>query len=128
MVLADGCFDPFHVGHLRYLHAAASARLRGEAFAVRIAPDAVIRAKGREPFQTVQERARCITAFCCQDVQCHTGPSLASAVRTLKPRVLVKGWDWFQSLPADVIQACEEVGTAVAFVQTQERTSTERLG
>src|SRR5438094_738945 len=57
-VLADGAFDPIHAGHLRYLQTAARYGTRhGLRLLVRVAPDEVIRAKGREPFQTQQERA-----------------------------------------------------------------------
>lgn len=127
MVLADGCFDPLHIGHVRYLRTAWNAREYGEGFVVRIAPDDAIIAKGRTVFQTRPERAACVKAI-VPDGEVSYTDQLADAVRNLEPRVLVKGWDWYGRLPADVVAACEEVGTAVAFVQTQERTSTERLG
>lgn len=123
MVLADGCFDPLHVGHVRYL-AAASAF--GDLL-VRIAPDRDIEAKGRFLFQSRQERARTIAALRCVDAVCFD-ESLAAAVRRLMPDYLVKGNDWRTTgLPQDVIDACVAADTTILFVDTQERTSSERL-
>lgn len=127
MVLADGCFDPLHIGHVRYLMAAMKACNGSEGLAVRVAPDAAIADKGRAAFQTRRERAECI-ALLLPVVELCYDDQLARTISRVKPRLLVKGWDWFGRLPDDVVAACEESGTAVMFTQTQERTSTERLG
>lgn len=122
-VLADGCFDPLHVGHVQYLHAADAY---GQPLIVRIAPDADITAKGRTPFQTREERAQTILALGVVDrVVLHA--TLAAAVRDLTPQYLVKGADWRGRLPADVQAACQDVGTAIVYVDTQARTCSERL-
>lgn len=122
MVLADGCFDPLHWGHVRYL---AEAAAFGD-LVVRIAPDEDITAKGRSPFQWREERA-CVVA----SIRCVEGvvmdATLEDAVKRLQPTYLVKGADWYGKLPKTLIQACEDVGTEVLYVDTQERTSTERL-
>jgi D-glycero-beta-D-manno-heptose 1-phosphate adenylyltransferase len=121
-VLADGCFDPLHVGHLAYLQAAAKL---GRLY-VQIAPDSAIRAKGRESFQTQMERRRTV-----QELECVlfavTHSSLEAAIRFLRPDVLAKGRDWLGKLPGEVVAACREVGTVIVYTDTQERTSTERL-
>jgi len=130
-VLADGCFDPLHIGHVRYMLAAKALCARDviiddfERFLVRVAPDAAIRAKGRDPFQTAGERADCLTALV--PCQCYFTDTLAHAVTELKPRLLVKGLDWYGKLPLDVIDACLSTGTHIMHTMTQERTSTERL-
>lgn len=122
MILADGCFDPLHVGHVRYLRA---ARLCGPGVVVvRVAPDAAIRAKGREPFQVLKERRELIEGLGYLTVDTTT---LVAAIRDLKPSVLVKGDDWRERLPADVLDACAAHGTEILFTQTNSRTSTERL-
>jgi cytidyltransferase-like protein len=123
-VLADGCFDPIHVGHVNYLRA-ASRLCRDEELFVRVAPDAVVEAKGRSVFQTSAQRADCLSAMVC--CRCWFYETLAEAIRDRKPRLLVKGIDWHGRLPADVIAACEEVGTAIVYVMTREKSSTERL-
>ena len=122
-VLADGCFDPLHIGHIRYLHA---AKALGATMVIRVAPDSAIGEKGRVPFQTQAERKQMISALNVGYV-CGGERSLADAVRIFKPTYLAKGSDWQGRLPADVLAACEEVGTHVVYTTTQGRTSTERL-
>ncbi len=122
MILADGCFDPLHVGHIAYLREAA---LWGRPLMVNVAPDTEIWAKGREPFQTRQERAVMMLALdMVHQVKCE---DLAEAIRMLHPTVLAKGPDWRGRLPADVLAACQEVGTQIRYTSTQERSCRERL-
>ena len=123
MTLADGCFDPLHIGHLRYLRRAME---RGRPVVVRIAPDAAIRAKGRQPFQTQRERAELVFALDCVARVVLDG-SLADAINRLHPDTLVKGIEWQDRLPEDVLQACQQTGTRIVFVNEQHRTSTARL-
>ena len=123
MTLADGCFDPLHVGHLRYLRA---ARRVGRPLIVRVAPDDAIRAKGHDPFQIQQERAGLIWALDCVD-RVVFDDSLAEAVCRLRPDHLVKGIDWRDRLPDDVLRACQQTGTRIVFVNTPSLSSTDRL-
>ena len=124
MVLADGCFDPLHYGHILYLVEAAALG----PVTVRIAPDIyIIATKGRPPFQSQAERARTILALRMVESVCddHT---LAGAIQRLKPTYLIKGDDWQGRLPLDVIMACEETGTIVVFANPRVVPgSTERL-
>lgn len=121
-VLADGCFDPIHVGHVAYLEAASKL---GRLF-VNVASDDEIRSKGREPFQSRDERTKTVMALSSvSDTIWHE--TLSIAIRSLRPAVLAKGRDWIGNLPHDVVVACREVGTVIVYTDTQERTSTERL-
>lgn len=122
-MLADGTFDPLHVGHLRYLAAAAAF---GSTLIVRVAPDRDILAKGRPLFQSQDERARLIGALRMVDDVC-LHETLVSAVRAIQPTMLVKGRDWEGRLPDAVRAACLLVGTEIVYVDTQERTSSERI-
>lgn len=130
-VLVDGCFDPLHIGHVRYLLAAKALCIHDpriddvEPLMARVAPDAAVLAKGRSPFQTAGERADCLNAFV--PCHCYFNDTLAGAVLELKPRLLVKGLDWHGALPRDVVDACISTGTHIVYTPTQERTSTERL-
>lgn len=123
MVLADGKFDPVHWGHVRYLAAAAAL---GELY-VRVAPDAEILAKGRLLFQTRDERLKTIGALRPVAAVISDDLTLAETIRELVPTYLVKGEDWRGRLPEDVVEACADTGTQILFLDTQERTSSERL-
>lgn len=121
ITLADGCFDPFHVGHLRYLRYAATF---GTLF-VNVAPDCVIAAKGRMPFQTRAERIEMLRAYAW--ITAVIAEPLSQAIRDWTPTWLIKGVDWKGKLPQDVIEACEAVGTRIVYADTMTRTSSERL-
>lgn len=121
-MMADGCFDPLHVGHLRYL--AAAADLGGE-LVVNVAPDDVIRAKGRTPFQNANERIAMMRSVAGVSAVFHG--DLATRIKLHRPKYLVKGIEWSGRLPEDVIGACRSAGTTIIYTDTQERTSTERL-
>ena len=122
MVLADGCFDPLHVGHLWYLREAATL---GRPLVVNIAPDSAIYEKGRRPFQTRVERAQLVLALDLVDAV--QQGDLAAVVRACRPDALVKGPDWRGRLPVEVKDACRDVGAIVVYTETQRRTSRERL-
>lgn len=123
MVLADGCFDPLHWGHVRYLSACA---VFGE-LTVRVGSDADVLKKGRFLFQTREERLKTVGALRCVSAVLMEDMALSTAVRELVPEYLIKGVDWRGKLPADVVDACADTGTQIIYVETQERTSTERL-
>ena len=123
MVLADGCFDPIHAGHIRYL---AMASAWGD-LAVRVAPDADILKKRGLVYQTHDERMLTIAALRSVDQVIDTEESLAATIRALEPEYLVKGADWRGRLPSDVVTACKEVGTQILYVDEQTRSSSERL-
>src|SRR5947199_5501459 len=66
VVLANGCFDLLHVGHIRYLQA---ARLLGELLVVGINSDRAVRilkGEGR-PVMPESERAEILAALSCVD-------------------------------------------------------------
>jgi D-beta-D-heptose 7-phosphate kinase/D-beta-D-heptose 1-phosphate adenosyltransferase len=123
MVLADGCFDPIHWGHIRYLSICAAF---GD-LAVRVAPDEEVLKKGRMLFQTREERMKTIAAIRPVSSIVDTEESLASTIYATEPDYLIKGADWRGRLPQDVIDACAETGTQILFVDEQTATSTERL-
>lgn len=123
MTLADGCFDPLHIGHLYYL---AAAKLFSFPLVVRVARDEEIRAKGRTPFQSQAERAVMLRAL--PDVmQVDLSATLAEAIERLRPAVLAKGADWDGRLPPEVLKACARRNTRIVYTDTVTLTSTERL-
>jgi cytidyltransferase-like protein len=122
-VLADGCFDPIHVGHIRYFRDAASF---GPPLIVRVAPDSAITAKGRTPFQNRDERMITVMAIGLVDRVC-SHATLAQAVREIMPNVLVKGEEWRGKLADDVLKACHDVGAEIIYTPSHDTSSSGRL-
>lgn len=127
MILTSGAFDGLHAGHVAYLRAAARLSddgQRDELLLVAVAPDAYIRqAKGREPFWTQRDRAATVEALhCVSGVLYQQDLSPADLIRTLRPRLFVKGADWHvMGLPIEVTVACAECGTVIVFTETSGR-------
>ena len=94
LVLANGCFDLLHVGHVRYLEA---ARRLGDVLFVGINGDAAVaRLKGRgRPLMPAVEREEMLAALRAVDhvvvFEDDTADALIAAVR---PHVHAKGTDY----------------------------------
>lgn len=94
VVLANGCFDLLHVGHLRYLQAAKS---HGDLLVVAINTDAsVARNKGPErPLVPLAERAELLGALGAVDfVVAFDEETMEASLRELRPDVHAKGTDY----------------------------------
>lgn len=59
-VLAGGCFDVFHFGHLQFLK---KAKEQGEYLIVILEPDEVIRIKNRVPVHNQDQRAQIVDSI-----------------------------------------------------------------
>ncbi|HEX8178118.1 MAG TPA: adenylyltransferase/cytidyltransferase family protein [Pyrinomonadaceae bacterium] len=94
VVLANGCFDIVHVGHVRYLEA---ARALGDLLVVGInADEQVRRLKGPgRPFVSERERAEVVAALRAVDlVTIFTEPNVEALLLALRPDVHAKGTDY----------------------------------
>jgi D-glycero-beta-D-manno-heptose 1-phosphate adenylyltransferase len=94
VVLANGCFDLLHVGHVRYLR---GARAEGDLLVVAVNSDASVRVlKGPpRPLMPEGERAEIVAAFACVDyVLIFDEPTVESVLRSLRPDVHAKGTDY----------------------------------
>jgi D-glycero-beta-D-manno-heptose 1-phosphate adenylyltransferase len=94
VVLANGCFDLLHVGHVRYLRA---ARGLGDALVVGLNSDASVRrlkGPGR-PVMPADERAELIGALASVDLVVVFDDDRADAlIARLRPDVHAKGTDY----------------------------------
>lgn len=94
VVLANGCFDLFHVGHIRYLR---EARANGDLLIVAINSDSSVhklKGKGR-PILTQAERAEILSAFSFVDyVTIFDELNVEKILRELKPDIHAKGSDY----------------------------------
>jgi rfaE bifunctional protein nucleotidyltransferase chain/domain len=105
VILANGCFDVLHVGHIRYLHA---AKQLGGRLVVAVNSDASVRAvKGLErPLMPEGERAEIIAALADVDaVVVFSEPDVRALIRELRPDVQAKGTDY----SADKVPERDEV-------------------
>lgn len=115
VALANGCFDILHVGHVRYLRAAA---LEADVLVVAVNADASVRelkGEGR-PVQPEGERAEILAALAGVDlVTVFPEPSVEPLLRAIRPDVHCKGTDYTpETLPERDV--AREVGARIAIV------------
>jgi rfaE bifunctional protein nucleotidyltransferase chain/domain len=94
VVLANGCFDLLHVGHIRYL---AAARTLGDVLIVGLNSDtSVRRLKGPgRPLMPAAERVELVAALAAVDhVVVFEEDTADGLVRLLRPTVHAKGTDY----------------------------------
>jgi D-glycero-beta-D-manno-heptose 1-phosphate adenylyltransferase len=108
IALANGVFDLFHVGHLRYLE---GARRLADLLVVAVNSDASTRLQGKGPGRPVVpqgERAEIVAALACVDaVVIFDARDVVPVIRALRPDVQVKGTDYTpETIPeAEEVQA-----------------------
>ena len=94
IVLANGCFDVMHVGHVRYLQA---AKALGDLLIVAINSDEQARqlkGEGR-PLMPQDQRAEVVSALEAVDfVTIFAEPTVAELLLALKPDIHAKGTDY----------------------------------
>jgi D-glycero-beta-D-manno-heptose 1-phosphate adenylyltransferase len=126
VVLANGCFDVLHVGHVRYL---AGARELGDVLVVGVNSDAqVVRLKGPgRPIMLATERAELVDALASVTyVTVFDEPTVEELLLALKPDVHAKGTDYTEdSVPErDVVRS---YGGRVAIVGDPKDHSTSAI-
>lgn len=126
VVLANGCFDVLHVGHVRYL---AGARELGDVLVVGVNSDEqVARLKGAgRPVLPATERAEIVAALeSVSYVTIFEEPTVEQLLMTLKPDVHAKGTDYTEdSVPErDVVRS---YGGRVAIVGDPKDHSTSAV-
>ena len=121
MILCSGAFDGIHAGHVRYLEAAQQLKESAEDLViVAVAPDAyIVQSKQRQPYWNQADRIAAVQGLAAVDAAIvQPTESVASIILQFRPRLFVKGEDWENRLPEDVLNACTAAGTALAFVET----------
>jgi len=126
LALANGVFDLFHVGHLRYLE---GARAEADVLVVAVNSDRSTREnKGPDrPVVPEAERAEIVAGLRCVDhVVIFDSRDVIPVIRALRPDVQVKGTDYtVETIPeAAEVQA---YGGRVAVVGDPKRHSTTEL-
>lgn len=126
VVLANGCFDLLHVGHLRYLE---GARARGDVLVVALNTDESVRAaKGAgRPLVPLAERVELLCALRCVDfVTVFPEATLEATLRLLRPDVHAKGTDYTEeSVPERALD--RELGIEIAICGDPKEHSSSAL-
>jgi rfaE bifunctional protein nucleotidyltransferase chain/domain len=127
VALANGVFDLFHVGHLRYLQ---GAKALADWLVVAVNSDASARMLGKGPGRPVvpqAERAEIVAGLACVDFVVIFGSrDVVPVIRALRPDVQVKGTDY----TPETIPEAEEVrsyGGRVAVAGDPKDHSTTEL-
>src|SRR6516165_1063315 len=106
VVLANGCFDTLHVGHVRYL---AGAKEQGDLLAVAVNADASVRPLKGPGRPILDEQARAILVAALRDVDyvvIFSEPNVERLLEELRPDVHAKGTDYTaQSVPERAVAA-----------------------
>jgi len=126
IAFANGCFDLLHVGHVRYLEAAAA---EADRLVVAINDDETVeRLKGKgRPIMAAAERAELVAALRCVDfVVVFPEPTVGPLLEALRPDVHCKGTDYtVESVPERAI--VEAYGGRTAIVGDPKDHSTRDL-
>ena len=126
IVLANGCFDLLHVGHVRYL---AAARALGDVLFVGINDDAAVtRLKGPgRPLMPAGERAELLAALRWVDhVVVFSEDTADRLVALVRPDVQAKGTDYTAASVPEAATA-RAVGAEIAIVGDDKAHATRDL-
>jgi D-glycero-beta-D-manno-heptose 1-phosphate adenylyltransferase len=123
VVLANGCFDTLHVGHVRYL---SGAKQEGDVLVVAVNADSSVgglKGAGR-PVLHEQARAQLVASLRDVDfVLLFVEPNVESLLEDLRPEVHAKGTDYTaETVPERATS--ERLGIRVAIVGDPKSHST----
>lgn len=126
VVLANGCFDLIHVGHIRYLLA---AKKRGDILIVAINSDRSVRklkGPGR-PFLSEKERAYILASFWFVDyVTIFHQKTVDQVLEKLRPDIHAKGSDYRpETVPEK--ETAKKLGIKIAIVGGPKIKSTSTI-
>jgi rfaE bifunctional protein nucleotidyltransferase chain/domain len=123
VVLANGCFDPFHYGHLLHLQA---ARTLGEVLIVSVTRDKYVNKGPGRPVFDEEKRAAVIRALACVDEVVLADDAL-DALQKVDPDVFVKGRDYYGKIEPQHAAYCKARGIRIVFTDGPTWSSTKLL-
>ena len=125
IVLANGCFDVFHVGHARYL---AGAKELGGCLIVGVNTDEEVKKQkgSNRPFTREDERAEVISSLRCVDlVTVFSEPTVEELIRAIQPDFHAKGTDYTEDTVPEREIVREFGGQVVIVGDPKDHSSTE---
>jgi rfaE bifunctional protein nucleotidyltransferase chain/domain len=115
IVLANGCFDTLHVGHVRYL---AGAKREGDVLVVAVNSDVSVRELKGPGRPILEEQARALLVASLRDVDylvLFSEPNVEALLEELRPDVHAKGTDYTaETVPERAVAA--RLGIRIAIV------------
>lgn len=124
-VLANGCFDILHAGHLAHLK---EARAMGDFLIVSLTVDSHVNKGPRRPIYTWEDRAALLRELRCVD-QVERSKNAVDAILAWRPDIFVKGIDYAGggAWTEDILAACKEVGAAIRFTSSPKMSASETI-
>jgi len=128
IVLANGCFDLLHVGHVRYLRGAKS--LGGKLVVAMNSDSSVRRIKGEgRPLMPEAERAEIIASLADVDaVIIFDEPDVRALIREIRPDVQAKGTDYTRDTVPERDEVCAYGGRVEIVGDPKDHSTTDILG
>jgi rfaE bifunctional protein nucleotidyltransferase chain/domain len=126
IILANGCFDILHVGHIRYLEA---ARAEGDLLVVGVNSDDSVRGlKGEgRPVLSEQARAKLVAALAAVDyVLIFSEANVEALLEGLRPHAHAKGTDYARETVPER-EVARRLGIEMAIVGDRKDHSTREL-
>lgn len=128
LVMAHGCFDLLHAGHVMHLE---EARSFGDVLVVTVTSDDFVNKGPNRPAFPQDQRALLVAALECVDFVAISNHRLAAAaINAIKPDVYVKGRDYAVSGNRSLATERAEVeayGGQLKFTKSVKLSSTETL-
>jgi cytidyltransferase-like protein len=121
VVLAHGCFDVFHYGHLLHLRAAA---LMGDHLVVAVTMNEHVNKGEDRPLFDETQRLAIINELRCVDEVLLARDSLDALVK-VKPDVFVKGREYDGKIQAKDAEYCAKHGITIAFTDEETYSSSD---
>lgn len=117
LVLANGCFDLLHIGHIRHLE---EARSMGDYLVVGVTVDECVGKGPGRPVETLDERMAKLRALRCVSgvTACESG---VQALAQWHPTIFVKGHEYEKKgLVKAEVDFCTKHGIKIAYTAPSE--------
>lgn len=125
IVLANGCFDLLHAGHVRHLR---EAKAMGDYLVVSLTLDEHVNKGPGRPIYKWWDRHELLMELDCVDAVFPTARAI-DAIRAVRPHVFVKGIDYQNGdrWSEEIVRVCEEVGCEIRFTTSGKLSATDAI-
>ncbi|MBF0239528.1 MAG: methyltransferase domain-containing protein [SAR324 cluster bacterium] len=124
VVMVDGCFDPLHVGHLKYFEEASKFGL--PVFCNVTGDNYIKQRKQRNSLLPDYQRVEIINALRPVEYVHLCKTSTQDILKRLKPAKYIKGMDWKdRGLPWNELEICREHGIEIVYLDSMLDSSTK---